>query len=715
MSRNKSTHTVITFATILAVQGALAANITPATKAAVADYTRPISFEPNRGQTDKQVDFLARGAGYGLFLSRGKAVMAFKNVAVRMSPVGANASPNAEALDPQSSQSNYFIGNVPENWHTNIANYAKVRYRNVYSGIDLIYYGNQRQLEYDFVVAPGGDPNTIALQFDGAAKPVLELSGDLVMHTAAGELRWHKPIAYQEVNGNRQLVACDYVRKSRRLGFKLAAYDRAKPLIIDPVLEYSTYLGGSGAVQDESHEGGGDAGNGIAVDAHGSAYVVGTTVSADFPTKNAFQKKLGSVCCSNAFVTKFDTTGKLVYSTYLGGSGFVGPDATFEGDLGLGIAVDAHGNAYVTGLSGSENFPLKNAFQNQNFNSGGGCLPCWTGFVTKLDAAGNALIFSTYLGGHGLFNGDGGNSVAVDASDNVYVTGFTDSPDFPTKDAFQGTLEGGIGIPNAFVTKFDAGGKALVYSTYLGGNNGRNAIAVDRKGNAYIAGSTSSPDLPTKNAFQTAPADGFVTKFNAAGTALAYSTYFPAGLAAIAVDRHQNVYITGTAGPGLPTKNAFQKTSKSLRYGNAFVTKIAASGNALVYSTYLGGSAENPPGDGGTGIAVDAHGNAFITGFTTSTDFPTKNAIQTAFRGGFDPNAFVAEIDAAGCALVYSTYLGGSGPIGDSGSGIAVDKHGNAYVVGTTSSTDFPTKDAFQPMLGRIGVQNAFVTKISAH
>ncbi len=639
-----------------------------------------------------------------------------------MEPIGANASASVEPLEQQPSKSNYFIGNVPERWHTNVPNYAKVRYRSLYPGVDLIYYGNQRQLEYDFIVSPGADPDKILLDFQGTSKAALDRSGDLVMHTTAGDLSWHKPVAYQEVNGARELVACAYVRKGGQLGFRLAAYDRTKPLIIDPVLEYSTYLGGSGAAFQENHEGGGDVGSGIAVDAHGNAYVVGTTLSTDFPIKNAFQKKLGSGCCSNAFIAKFDTMGKLVYSTYLGGSGFAGPDASFVGDSGVGIAVDAHGNAYITGSTGSLNFPLKSAFQHQNYNFGIGCLPCFTAFVTKLDSAGSALVFSTYLGGHASFAGDGGSGIAVDAHENAYVTGFTDSSDFPTKDAFQKTLEGGLGSRNAFVTKFDATGRALVYSTYLGGNSGGNGIAVDARGSAYITGSTSSPDLPTINAFQKTPAEGFITKFDPAGTGLVYSTYFSAGPTAIAVDSHQDAYITGSAGAGLPTKNAFQKEPKSLLYGNAFVTKIAASGTALVYSTYLGGSSQNPPGDGGTGIAVDAHGNAFITGFTTSTDFPTKNALQNALAApagcGLSscgiPDAFVTEIDAAGCALVYSTYLGGSNT--DAGSGIALDQHGNAYVVGSTFSTDFPIKDAFQSHNKNLGSggQTAFVAKISA-
>ena len=720
MSTNKVAHACLALVIIFAGRGALAANTTSTTKSAISDYTRPLSFEPNRGQTDQGGDFIAHGLAYGLFLSHGRATLALKGgESVRMKPVGANASASAEALERQSSKSNYFIGNVPERWHTSIPNYAKVRYRGVYPGIDLIYYGNQQQLEYDFVLSPGADPSSILLDFQGAAKAALDPSGELVMHTPTADLRWHKPVAYQEINGERKLIACSYARKSGdRLSFTLAAYDRTKPLIIDPVLRYSTYLGGTGATFNEGHEGGGDLGSGIAVDLNGNAYVVGTALSTDFPTKNPFQKKSRSRCCTSAFVTKFDTTGKLVYSTYLGGSGFVGPDATFEGDSGLGIAVDRLGNAYVTGSSGSLDFPLKNAFQRQNYNSAtSSCCHASRRSSPSSMPAGSGLVFSTYLGGHGFLAGESGNGIAVDAHENAYVTGFTDSSDFPTKNAFQKTLEGGLGSRNAFVTKFNAAGCALVYSTFLAGNNGGNGIAIDAKGNAYITGSTSSPDLPTKNAFQDTLKgfqDAFVTKFDAAGNELVYSTYLGGGgdqANSIAVDAAGHAYVTGfTNSTDFPIKNAFQKKLKSLTNTNAFVTKIGAAGNALVYSTYLGGS-NGSNGDGGSGIAVDVHSNAFVTGFTSSTDFPAKNALQNAFAGGFS-DAFITEIDAADCALVYSTYLGGNS--GDGGNGIAVDANGNAYIVGATSSTDFPMKDAFQDKL-KSGANNAFVTKISAH
>ncbi|MGI9074298.1 MAG: SBBP repeat-containing protein [Bryobacteraceae bacterium] len=539
----------------------------------------------------------------------------------------------------------------------------------------MIYYGNQRQLEYDFVVRPGADPGSISLEFQGASKAELDREGGVVMHTAPGDVRWHKPMAYQEINGSRKLVACAYARSGAdRLRFALDAYDRTKPLIIDPVLEYSTYLGGSF----------GDIGTSIAVDAHESAYITGNAFSADFPTKNAFQKNLNSPLSSDAFLSKFDATGNLVYSTYLGGSAL---------DEGRRIAVDVHGNAYVTGNTYSDDFPTKNAFQPSHPAIG----RVSDAFVTKLSPAGT-LVYSTYLGGSGGpigpgdFFGDTGSAIAVDAQGNAYITGATNSPDFPTKNAFQNELKQ-IGATSGFVTKLCPAGNALVYSTYLGGTSGYvqgAGIVVDAQGNAYVTGLTNSPDFPTKNAFQrtlggtTQPDDAFVTKLDRDGDALVYSTYLggsgnEAGIG-IAVDASRNAYITGTTtSSDFPTKNAFQGNLKNPN-GNAFVTKLDADGDSLVYSTYLGGSGNpsNTAADRAYGIAVDAQRNAYITGATPSIDFPTKNAFQSNLAGDINQSdsfhgpvdAFVTKFDVSGNALIYSSYLGGSSfPGDDSGRG----------------------------------------------
>jgi hypothetical protein len=658
----------------------------------------PLSFEANQGQTAAQVNFLAHGDGYGLFLTPGEAVLSLLKPAAPAAPpvqqdvlrlqlVGASPSAAVVGLDQQDGTSNYLIGNDPTQWHTHIANYGKVEYQNVYQGVNLVYYGNQRQLEYDFVVGPGADPGAIRLALQGATGMELDAQGNLVLHTTGGDVVEHAPVVYQDGAGSRQSVAGQYVLEDNgQVGFAVGAYDPARPLIIDPVLSYSTFLGGSGL----------DADTGIAVDGSGNAYVTGYTYSSDFPTMaGAFQTTLGGG--EDAFVTKLNATGNaLVYSTFLGGS---------SDDVGAGIAVDGSGNAYVTGETFSSNFPTTpNAFQT----IGGGLEDA---FVAKLNASGTALVYSTYLGGSGK---NSANRLAVDGGGNAYVTGFTTSTNFPTTaNAFQTTFGGGL--EDAFVTKLNASGTALVYSTYLGGSGADlgAGIAVDGGGNAYVTGLTNSTDFPTTaGAFQTSfggTYDAFVTKLNASGTALVYSTYLggsgqTVGLR-IAVDGSGNAYVTGwTIDTNFPTTaGAFQATLGGGE--DAFVTKLNASGTALVYSTYLGGSGA----DLGAGIAVDGGGNAYVTSETESTNFPsTAGAFQTTLGGTGAQNAFVTRLNASGTALVYSTYLRGSG--GDMGSGIAVDGSGNAYVTGSTQSSDFPTTaGAFQSYAG---VGDAFIAKI---
>jgi hypothetical protein len=669
----------------------------------------PLSFEANHGQTDNKVKFLSRGHGYSLFLTGNEAVIALKKTPpqtketkllprrelaeklkegaeavtiVRMQLAGANAVPRVGGAKELPGKVNYFIGNDPASWRTNVPTYAKVKFEGVYPGIDLVYYGNQGQLEYDFVVAPGVDPNQIRLKFDGAGKLRLDEKGDLLLGSAGEEVRFEKPVVYQEVAGRQQAVEGGYMLASGdRIGFQLGEYDHSQPLVIDPVLSYSTYLGGGGF----------DSGKGIAVDASGNAYVTGLTTSTNFPSANPIQSTLGGA--ENAFVTKINPTGSaLVYSTYLGGNNV---------DYGSGIAVDAAGNAYVTGGTTSTNFPTANALQATLSGSA-------NAFVSEINASGSALVYSTYLGGSG---GDEGMGIALDGSRNAYVTGATTSLNFPTVNALQPTLGGN---QNAFVSKITAGGAALVYSTYLGGNGADQgfAIAVDGSANAYVTGSTSSTNFPTANALQPTLAPGgvsnaFVTKINTNGSALVYSTYLGGNINSsghgIAVDAAGNVYVAGaTDSRSFPTANPLQATIPGVL--SPFVTKMNASGSALVYSTYLGGNAA----DQGFAIAVDGSGNAYVTGQTTSTNFPTVNALQATFGGV--SNAFVAEINTNGSALVYSTYLGGSG-VDYGGYGIAVDGSGNAYVTGETESLNFPTANALQPTLG--GVQNAFVAKIA--
>jgi uncharacterized repeat protein (TIGR03803 family) len=608
-------------------------------------------------------------------------------------------------------------------------------------------YGNQGQLEYDFVVQPGADPASIQLSIvsdeqagsqqkavgrtaqpqdpepesqsaidnrkSSIAAPLhVNATGDLVVATDGGEVTFHTPVVYQPAayheprTTNKDLVEGKYVVTDNHITFEVANYDKRKPLVIDPALAYSTYLGGSDY----------DVGGAIAVDASGNAYIAGTTPSSDFPTTaGASQTKYGgggSGCCGagDAFVTKLSPGGSaLVYSTYLGGT---------ENDNASAIAVDARGNAYVTGFTQSFNFPATpGAFQTSRRSIHGNA------FVSKLGPKGSALLYSTFLGGSG--GGDGAFGIAVDASGNAYVTGPTYSFDFPTTPgAFQTTCPS-CSYGSGFVTKLNAAGADLLYSTFLGVDFPR-GIAVDASGSAYVTGETGSSDFPiTRGAFQTTLAgeeDAFVSTLNTAGSALLYSTYLGGGVPAaggealnlgsgIAIDTSGNAYVTGsTYCTDFPTTTgAFQST-----YGgtpccgplpNAFVSKFNTRGSALLYSTYLGGSG----GSGGSGIALDAANNANVTGNAFGTGFPTTpGAFQTTFGGNRD--AFVSKLNSTGSALLYSTYLGGSGA--ENGSGIAVDASGNAYVTGVTESSNFPvTPGAFQIALG--GQADAFVAKIS--
>ena len=700
----------------------------PAMQAKVAEsYGKlPLSFAANHGQTDSRVKFLSRTGGYTLFLTEDEAVLAlsgkraqdpapkgasgFRESARRGKPrlygrTGAvlrmklrNANPAAKitGTDELAGTSSYFIGNDPAKWRTSVPTYAKVKYEGIYSGIDLVYYGNQRQLEYDFIVAPGVDPRRIAFDISGAKRIRRDAQGDLVLTMKIGEdeIRWHKPVVYQEKDGTRQLVAANYaITDKNRVGFEVAKYDARRPLYIDPLI-YSTYLGGSSD----------DVGFGIAVDSVGNTYVTGRTSSADFPTMNPLQPTFAGGPY-DVFVTKLNATGSaLVYSTYLGGSG---------DEFGYGIAVDGAGNAYVTGWTTSTDFPTINPFQ-----------PTYGGnsdaFVAKINPAGSALVYSSYLGGSG---NDGGDSIAVDSAGNVYVTGSASSTNFPTVSPLQPTYGGGNS--DAFVAKINATGSALVYSTYLGGSGDDLGlgIAVDSAGNAYVTGGAGSTNFPTKNPLQPTYgggfSDAFVSKINAAGTALVYSTFLGGSKSEdgneIAVDSAGNAYVTGsTNSSDFPaTPGAFQMTcnggSNCATYGDAFVSKLNASGSALVYSTYLGGTGL----DTSISIAVDSGGNAYVTGLTESADFPTTPAaFQTKCRSihcGRYGDAFVTRLNTSGSALVYSTYLGGGGY--DAGLGFALYSAGDAYITGFTASTDFPTKNPLQPTYGG-GLEDAFVAKI---
>jgi hypothetical protein len=646
----------------------------------------PLRFEPNLGQSEPRVLFLARGSGYGLYLTAEEAVMVLRRgervsydaALLRLRLVGGGRHPEAVGVGKLPGRSHYFLGSDPGAWRTDVPQYAGVEFRAVYPGVDLTYYGKEGQIEYDFVVASGADPRRIRFRIEGARHVRLDTDGNLVLSAEGGEVIHRAPVFYQEVDGERRSVMGRYVLHGRRdVSFEVGKYDRTRPLVIDPVLSYATYLGGTGS----------DLGTGVAVDSSGNAYLTGITASTNFPTASPRQGYAGGY---EAFVAKLAPSGStLVYSTYLGGSG---------NDRGLGVAVDSSGNAYVTGDTASTNFPTTSPVQAAN--AGG-----YDAFVAKLDPSGSALLYSTYLGGSGT---DGGEGIAVDPAGSAYVTGETTSTNFRTAYPLQASYGGGT---DGFVAKLDPSGSALVYSTYLGGASQDYGmrVAADASGHGYVTGWTSSTDFPTANALQPGKAggnDAFVARLEPSGSALAYSTYLGGSSddfgRGVAVDPAGNAYVAGyTYSTNFPAVNPLQASLAGV--DDVFVTKISPSGSALTYSTYLGGSAFDAP----FAIAVDSAGSAYVAGATGSANFPTADPLQASHAGNED--AFVTKLTPSGSALAYSTYLGGSGY--DDGYSIAVDSSGSATVAGRTSSTDFPTASPLQP--GNAGSDDVFIVRIA--
>lgn len=667
----------------------------------------PLSFEANHGQTDSKVKYFSRGKGYTLFLTSNEAVLSLQKgertenpnienppALLRMRLSDASQTPAVSGEEALPGRQNYFIGNDPKKWRTDIPTYQRVKYQDVYPGIDLVYYGNQRQLEYDFIVDPGIDPKKIELRFEGADRVEIDPQGNLVLTVQGEKIRMHKPVIYQEQAGRRRFIPGHYLLKGKeRVGFHVAAYDRTKPLIIDPVLSYATFLGGSDA----------DQGNGIAVDASGNVYITGRTSSLNFPTPGTFDSTLGGPV--DAFVAKLNPSGTaLLYSTYLGGEGT---------DAGNAIVVDSAGNAYVTGTTDSVNFPTTPGAFDRTLNES-------DAFVVKLNSSGTALLNATYLGGS---RPEFGNGIAVDAAGQAYVIGSTFSADFP---ASPGAFDITFNQPSedfgsdVFVAKLNSGATALLYSTFLGGGGSDEGagIALDGSGNAHITGSTASSDFPVSAAAFDRTLSGvqevFAVKLNSSGATLLYATYlggsdrdFGYG---IAVDRSGNAYVTGEtwsadfpttpgaydrSNPGFPPSDAGCESSclSRSRIVDAFVTKLNAAGTALFYSTYLGDSDSN---NRSLGIAVDLLGNAYLTGRDEFGNDP----------GYF--NAFVKKLNPDGSALVDAIALGSSES--ESGNAIAVDASGRAYVTGNTHAF-FPTTPGAYDTTPN-GFSDAFVAKV---
>ncbi|HSY65909.1 MAG TPA: SBBP repeat-containing protein [Terriglobales bacterium] len=738
---------------LFASQSSLNASSTQDRQRALSAYSHlPLIFEPNQGQSDAKVKFLARGRGYGLFLTDQEAVLGLqhfaadsrpssvRNSVVSMKLSGASSIGDPVGEAPLPGKSNYLIGNDPAKWHRDIPQFARVRYGNVYPGIDLVYYGNQGQLEYDFEVSPGRDPKFVALKFSGPRNLTIDSNGDLILALDGSDVRLQAPRVYQKFGAEERSVAGRFELHDRakgEVGFELGPYDRTRTLIIDPKLAYSTYLGGSGAescsaITNLAFTPGCPA---IAVDAASNAYVAGATESADFPqTAGEYQPTLGAGATANAFIAKFNSIGQLVFATYLGGSGI---------DYTAGIAVDSGFDIVVAGTTNSGNFPTNGsngAFQATPVTGGQHV------FVSKLDPTGRTLLYSTYLSGNGV---DIASGIALDPGGNAYVTGTTTSTEsqtgFPsTVGAYQVSSKS---TNQFFFTKVDpnaSGSGSVPYSTYIGGSSPSSGsvagggIAVDGNSNAYITGGTNFTDMPLLNAYQATNKggfDAFVVKINptgVTGTQLLYATYLGGSGDDVgygmAVDSGGDAYVTGSTTSidfnvtGTTTTTALQPTNHGGT--DAFVAKlgIPCVGTScttfdvpLNYFTYLGGSGT----DIGTAITVDNTGGARITGLTNSADFPiVGSAVQTTYQGG-NSDAFFARVDTlATCSPIgnpacvatsVTSYLGGNGT--DIGTGVAVDQQGSSYITGETASTNFPV---LNPDRGNLdGPSDAFVSKLA--
>ena len=681
---------------------ALALGLLPGVVA--ADGRRlPAAFEPNAGQTDPSVHYSLR-TQLGTFFFTGSGMVlapspqaAPDSAPLRMRFLGATPAP-VQGSAPLPGKVNYLVGNDPAKWRTGLPTYGAITYDGLYPGVALTYSTDGRPLKGTYTVEPWTDPQRIRWRYEDG-EPSLDEAGRLLVRARSGAtLTEEPPIAWQEIEGGRVPVSARYaIGQDGSVGFSIGAYDRRRPLTIDPVIAYSTYLGGS--IFDIAWS--------VAADAAGNAYIAGDAESMNFPTVSPLQPSPGGQ--GDAFVARFAPDGTPVYCTYLGGSYY---------DYATDIAVDLQGNAYVTGKTGSMNFPTKNALQPTY--AGG-----WDAFVTKINPTGSALVYSTYLGGSGeenYINAGVSGAIAVDPRGSAYVTGSTQSANFPTKNPFQPNLKGSV---DAFVAKLTPAGNALMYSTFLGGTGGETgwAIAVDR-GQAVVTGDTTSlTTFPTKNAFQPvcAPSaalcwDAFVTRLQADGQALVFSTYLGGndveyidrGIG-VAVDRVGTAYVTGMTGSSnFPRLNAYQFV-----YGgqiDAFVTRFNPTGT-LLSSTYLGGNNS----DVGMAIAVDRATapvkGVHVSGVTLSPNFPVVAPLQPTL-GGFE-DAFVAKFDLAVSDLIFATYLGGADGREEYGStGIALDGQGNEYVTGGTEATDFPIAHAYQPTVH--GSYDVFLTRIDA-
>jgi len=676
----------------------------------------PLGFEVNQGQTDPQVKYTARGNGYAVFLTENKTVFALtsagassaisshgrglraepksketaKSAAIEMRLVGGNSNPQISAGAELPGTINYYVGSDSKNWRTGVKQYSSVAYRGVYPGVNMVFHGEQRQLEFDFVVAPGADAKAIGMGFEGADKLATDASGNLVLTSSAGNVVLHKPVAYQEKDGNRENVEVAFdVKDHQQVGLQLGSYDSSRELVIDPSLSYATYLGGSG--EDEVF--------GIALDGSSDIFVAGQMASINFPAHSGTVSNIGNF---DAFVTRVKAGGGSIdFTTVMGGS---------QADSALGIAVNGTALVVVGNTNSTSSAP---AFPNTiKFGPTGG----QDAFAASLNITSGTAAYIAIIGGTGT---ESGNGIAVDSSGNAYVGGQTNSTDFKTVSPLQGANGG---QNDGFVAKINPTGSALLFSTYLGGsgNDLVTGLALDSSSNVYVTGITDSTNLATAGAFQATPkggGDSFVSEIKSDGSAITYLTYFGGSgqdaALAIAVDGVGDACITGnTTSSDLPTANAAQ--SSNAGSNDVFVTKLNPTGTGLVFSTYYGG----PLDEFGTGIAVDSFADVYVTGRTTSSNYP---ATQGTLNGTSD--AFITEFSNTGF-VVYSGFLGGSGVensiAGDNTNGpvgsVTVDSSSNAYLGGATSSTQqFPVTSPLACCAAYAGgLADGFIAKMGA-
>ncbi|MCX6626609.1 MAG: SBBP repeat-containing protein [Candidatus Solibacter sp.] len=736
----------------------------------------PLSFEPNQGQAASTVQFLSRGSGYAIFLSPGKVVLNLERQqpaspaatgqtpqaasvdTVRMSLIGANAKATAAGLARQPGVVNYFMGNDPKKWRSAIPTYGKVAYPEIYPGVELVFYGNQRQLEYDFVVAPGADPGPIAWRIDGA-RASIDAEGNLALRAPNGPATFQKPVLYQMEGDRKVNVEGSFAVAGNQIHFRVGSYDHSRALIIDPVLSYASYLAGTGTDTIGTATGPGSLQAGVsqalAVDSAGSAYVTGSTLSLDFPTKTPYQgappQKVPGVspgAWSTAFVTKFSPDGSsLVYSTYLGGNG---------ADHGYAIAVDSSGSAYVTGLTTSPNFPITSgAYQTvcspiaNNTGASSAVSNCnsfdYSTFVTKLNSTGTGLVYSTFLGGYAGW--EYATAIAVDSAGRAYIagnetaycsTGYTFQACFPTTSGavIGGDKTGGRSPQYAFVAAFNSTGSQLLYSTLFGDLNGLSCadgcgdawatgVAVDASGYFYLVGETKAGKLPTTAGVVQptgAPLDakgvyvpahrGFIAKFtpvtSAGGVTLAYATYlggrtegFSDYISGIAIDSASNAYVVGyTNSKDFPVTSGAYGTVCGPGGGTcaaAHVTKLNPFGTAILWSTYVGGSkSDSSDALFFTGpIQLDGKGNIYFLG-QAGPAFPLFNPVEPPVSGG-SMQLVVAELDSAGANLLFASRIGSGGLQTSYPAGLAVGSAGDIFLAGNTLGPGLiTTPGAFQ-------------------